>query len=309
MVREARHGRPRDAMKLEEVARPTPGPNEAVVRVMAAGINDNHIWACLGKPVPISRLHPDEPAHIGGTDCAGVVEAVGPGVTRWKPGDEVVTQPALNCGECAACNGFEQSGCLQVRAWGYETSDGSFADDCKVQGRQLLPKPKRLSWEQAASYGSKLFTAYRMLITRSGLKPGDRVLIWGAAGGMGSYAVRLCLVMNAVPICVVSSAAKADFCRSLGARLVLDRSGFPFANVRRLHPHDRLELRLDGPGGAPALHVERARPVDLRPPDPFADPREAEAAVAEALLESAACMPGDARWAAFVSGGIDPRRG
>lgn len=228
VVREARHGDPVDAMKLETVPVPRPGVGEVIIRVKAAGVNYNHVWACRGRPVPISALHPDDPLHIGGSDAAGVVAAVGPGVRTWKVGDEVITHPNQSCGQCEACNGLEPLSCLHQKAWGFETSWGSFAQYARVQAQQLLPRPARLSWTEAACYGLKLFTAYRMLFVNADLKPGDRVLVWGASGGLGSYAIQLCRAVSAVPICVVSSPDKEAYCRSLGAELFLDRTAFPY---------------------------------------------------------------------------------
>ncbi len=228
VVREERHGEPIDAMKLETVVVPEPGVGEVILRVKAAGINYNHIWACRGKPVPVSGLHPNEPLHIGGSDASGVVIAIGDGVKYWKVGDEVITHPNQTCGQCAACNGFEPLSCLHQKAWGFETSWGSFAQYARVQAQQLLPKPKNLSWEEAACYGLKLFTAYRMLFVSCDIKPDDRVLVWGGSGGLGSYAIQLCRAVNAIPICVVSSAEKAAYCRSLGAELCIDRTEFPY---------------------------------------------------------------------------------
>lgn len=228
VVREERHGAPRQAMKLETVPVPEPGVGEVIVRVKAAGINHNHLWACKGVPVPVSALHPEEPMHIGGSDAAGIVAAVGEGVKFWKVGDEVVTHPNQTCGQCTACNGFEPLSCLEQKAWGFETSWGSFGQFAKVQAQQLLPKPPKLSWAEASAYGLKLFTAYRMLFASCSIKPNDRVLIWGASGGLGSYAIQLCRAVSAIPICVVSSPAKEAYCRSLGAELFLDRTQFPY---------------------------------------------------------------------------------
>lgn len=231
VVREDRHGEPIDAMRLETVPIPEPGFGEVVIRVKAAGINYNHIWACRGKPVKVSALHPDEPLHIGGSDAAGVVAAVGSGVRFWKVGDEVITHPNQSCGQCAACNGFEPLSCLEQKAWGFETSWGSFGQYAKVQSQQLLPKPPNLSWVEAACYGLKLFTAYRMLFVSCTIKPNDRVLVWGASGGLGSYAIQLCRAVSAIPICVVSSPEKEAYCRSLGAELFLDRTEFPYLST------------------------------------------------------------------------------
>lgn len=227
VVREERHGECVDAMKLESVPVPRPGVGEVILRVKAAGINYNQVWACRGKLVTISQLHPDEPLHIGGSDAAGVVAAVGRGVKYWKEGDEVITHPNQSCGQCAACNGLEPLSCLHQKAWGFETSWGSFGQYAKVQAQQLLPKPKQLSWEEASCYGLKLFTAYRMLFVSCDIKPDDYVLVWGASGGLGSYAVQLCRAVNANPICVISSPAKEAYCRSLGGRLFIDRNDYP----------------------------------------------------------------------------------
>lgn len=228
VVREERHGDPVEAMQLEEVPVPRPAMGEVVLRVKAAGVNYNHVWACRGKPVPISALHPDDPMHIGGSDASGIVAAVGEGVRGWNVGDEVLTHPLQSCGQCVACNGYEPLACQEQKAWGFETSWGSFAQYARVQAQQLLRKPPQLSWEEAACYGLKLFTAYRMLVVNSEIRPHDRVLIWGASGGLGSYAIQLCRAVSAIPICVVSSAEKEAFCRSLGAELFIDRSAHPY---------------------------------------------------------------------------------
>jgi crotonyl-CoA carboxylase/reductase len=110
--------------------------------------------------------------------------------------------------------------------WGYETSWGSFAQFCKVQAQQLLHKPKHLSWEEAASYGLTYFTAYRMLIDRCSLQAGHRVLIWGAAGGLGVFATQLCALTGADAVGVVSSPEKGRLVEQLGAVAYVDRSEY-----------------------------------------------------------------------------------
>ncbi len=228
VVREERHGDPITAMQLETVPVPRPGIGEVIVRVKAAGVNYNHVWACRGKPVKISGLHPDEPLHIGGSDASGVIAAIGSGVKYWKVGDEVITHPNQSCGQCAACNGLEPLSCLHQKAWGFETSWGSFGQYTRVQAQQLLPRPKNLRWDEAASFGLKLFTAYRMLFVSCDIKPDDRVLVWGASGGLGSYAIQLCRAVNATPICVVSSPEKEAYCRALGAEHFINRNDYPY---------------------------------------------------------------------------------
>jgi crotonyl-CoA carboxylase/reductase len=95
-----------------------------------------------------------------------------------------------------------------------------------VQSQQLLPRPRHLSWEESASYGLTYFTAYRMLLGRASMQPGDNVLVWGASGGLGVFAIQLCQITGANPIAVVSREDKADLCRRLGATMIIDRREF-----------------------------------------------------------------------------------
>src|SRR5690606_19177012 len=118
----------------------------------------------------------------------------------------------------------------------YETNWGSFAQLTKVQAQQLLSKPKHLGWMEAASYGLTYFTAYRMLVDRAQMKPGDVVLVWGASGGLGIFAVQLCKVMGANAIAVVSSEAKARLARSLGAQWTINRKDYDIARRENESP-------------------------------------------------------------------------
>jgi len=226
VIRAEREGEPIDSMKIEEVPVPDCGPNDVLVKVMAAGVNFNGIWAARGKPISVIKMHPDEPFHIAGSDASGIVWKVGSAVSRWKVGDEVVLHCNQSCRECPACNGSDPLACPNQKIWGYETNWGSFAQFTRVQAQQLLPKPKHLSWEEAASYGLTFFTAYRMLMGQAKMQPGDNVLIWGASGGLGVFAVQLAKLVGANPIAVVSSADKADLVRELGADMIIDRRGF-----------------------------------------------------------------------------------
>src|ERR671926_363813 len=187
VIREEREGEPIDAFQIEEIEVPEPGAFEVIVRVMAAGVNYNNVWAALGQPVGVWRYgdHPEYGHHIGGSDASGVVWKVGEGVTRWQPGDEVIIHCNQASYEDPEVHGLDPLAAPSQRIWGYETSWGSFAQFTKVQAQQLLPKPQNLAWDEAASYGLTYFTAYRMLIDRVQLQPGHRVLIWGAAGARG----------------------------------------------------------------------------------------------------------------------------
>src|SRR6201991_5173647 len=223
VIRAEREGEPTEAFQLEEMAVPQPGAFEVIVRGMAAGVNFNNVWAALGKPISVFRYHAED-HHIGGSDASGVVWAVGEGVTRWKPGDEVVVHCNQASYEDVEVHGLDPLAAPSQQIWGYETTWGSFAQFCKVQAQQLLPKPQHLSWEEAASYGLTFFTAYRMLIDQAKIQSGHKVLIWGAAGGLGVFAIQLCKLAGADCVGVVSSAQKGELCQALGVDHVIDRS-------------------------------------------------------------------------------------
>src|SRR5438874_9452411 len=228
VIRKEREGEPRDAFQVEEIEVPEPGAFEVIVRVMAAGVNYNDVWAALGEPVSVFGYgdHEEGGHHIGGSDASGVVWKVGQGVTRWKPGDEVVIHCNQASYEDPEVHGLDPLAAPSQRIWGYETSWGSFAQFCKVQAQQLLPKPAHLAWEEAAAYGLTYFTAYRMLIDRCHLQAGHRVLIWGAAGGLGVFATQLCALSGADAVGVVSSDEKGKLIEQLGAIGSIDRSEF-----------------------------------------------------------------------------------
>jgi crotonyl-CoA carboxylase/reductase len=228
VIREERLGEPEHAFQLEEVEVPEPGPLEVIVRVMAAGVNYNNVWAALGEPVSVMRYgdHPQWGHHIGGSDASGIVWKVGPGVTRWKPGDEVVIHCNVASYEDPEVHGLDPLAAPSQKIWGYETTWGSFAQFCKVQAQQLLPKPQHLSWEEAASYGLTYFTAYRMLMDQVDLQPGHKVLVWGAAGGLGVFALQLAKLAGADAVGVVSSAEKGELCVKLGAAAYVDRNEY-----------------------------------------------------------------------------------
>src|SRR6201986_5247754 len=223
VIRAEREGEPTEPFQLEEMGVPEPGAFEVTVRVMAAGVNFNNVWAALGKPVSVFRYHAED-HHIGGSDASGIVWKVGEGVTRWKPGDEVVVHCNQASYEDPEVHGLDPLAAPSQRIWGYETTWGSFAQFCKVQAQQLLSKPAALAWEEAASYGLTFFTAYRMLVDQARLQEGHRVLIWGAAGGLGVFAHPLCRLSGAGAPGVVSSPAKGELVKALGAIDYVDRS-------------------------------------------------------------------------------------
>ena len=233
LIRPSRFGDPKDAFQLEQVNVPEIGPDEVLVGVMAAGVNYNNVWAALGFPVDVigARNKKGEPEefHIGGSDASGIVYKVGSDVTSVKVGDEVV----VHCGIWDRNDPHVKAGKDPMFApsqliWGYETNWGSFAQFCKVQDHQCLPKPKHLSWEEAAAYMLVGATAYRMLNhwTPNTVKPGEPVLIWGGAGGLGAMAIQIVKALGGVAVAVVSANDKIDFCKKLGADGVINRKDF-----------------------------------------------------------------------------------
>ncbi len=226
-IRRERHGEPEKSFKIETVDVKKPDSHEVLVLVMAAGVNYNGVWAGLGIPISPFDVHKAD-YHIAGSDAAGIVWAVGDKVTRWKVGDEVVIHCNQDDGDDEECNGGDPMFSPSQRIWGYETPDGSFAQFTCVQAQQLMPRPKHLTWEESACYTLTLATAYRMLFGHHPheLKPGQNVLVWGASGGLGSYAIQLINTAGANAIAVISDEDKREFVMSLGAKGVINRKDF-----------------------------------------------------------------------------------
>jgi crotonyl-CoA reductase len=250
---------PRRSLHLDEVPVPELGPGEALVAVMASAINYNTVWTSIFEPLPTfgflkryARTSPlaarhDLPYHIVGSDLAGVVLRTGAGVNAWNPGDEVVAH-CLSV-ELEHPDGHNDTMLdPEQRIWGFETNFGGLADIALVKSNQLMPKPSHLTWEEAASPGLVNSTAYRQLVSRNGadMKQGDTVLIWGASGGLGSYATQMALGGGGIPVCVVSSPEKAEICRNMGAELVIDRNAEGYRFWKDEHNQDPREWKRFG---------------------------------------------------------------
>ena len=228
---------PRTSLHLDEVPLPELAAGEALIAVMASSINYNTVWTSIFEPISTFRLlekyarsssdakRHDLPYHVIGSDAAGVVLRVGPGVSAWKPGDQVVAH-CLSVDLESPLGHNDTMLDPEQRIWGFETNFGGLAELAIVRSNQLLPKPAHLTWEEAASPGLVNSTAYRQLVSRNGagMKQGDVVLIWGASGGLGSYATQYAINGGAIPVCVVSSPEKADLCRAMGAEFIIDRN-------------------------------------------------------------------------------------
>ena len=233
LIHDGKFGEPKQAFVADTVAVPEIGPREVLVYVMAAGVNYNNVWAAQGIPINViairNRKGEPEKFHIGGSDASGVVWKVGKDVNNVKVGDEVV----VHCGwwnhdDPHVLAGKDPMFAPSQLIWGYETNWGSFAQFSKVQDHMCLPKPKHLSWEQAAAYMLVGATAYRMLHgwAPNVVKDGEPVLIWGGSGGLGSMAIQIAKAAGAKPVAVVSSEDKFDYCKKLGAVGVINRKKF-----------------------------------------------------------------------------------
>ena len=247
---------PRQSLHLDDVPIPELAPGEALVAVMASAINYNTVWTSIFEPVstftflerygklsPITKRH-DLPYHVVGSDLAGVVLRTGPGVNLWKPGREVVAH-CLSV-ELESPDGHNDTMMdPEQRIWGFETNFGGLAELAIVKANQLMPKPAHLTWEEAASPGLVNSTAYRQLVSKNGadMKQGDTVLIWGASGGLGSYATQMALNGGGTPVCVVSSPEKAAIVRTMGAELIIDRSAENYKFWKDEHNQDPKEWR------------------------------------------------------------------
>lgn len=215
-----RHGGTEVLQYRDDLPIPEPGYGEVLLRIKAAAMNYNDIWARQGVPGMDFPL-----PHISGTDGAGIVEALGPNVTTVAVGDEVVVNGAFSCGDCVECVRGWPMFCPKFRIWGFETgpNQGSEAEYATVPARNVIPKPGNTSFEEVAAISNVLATVWRMLVTRARMGAGDCILVWGAAGGIGTAAIQLIRAFGAKSIAVVGSEDKAKLVSDLGADYVLNR--------------------------------------------------------------------------------------
>jgi crotonyl-CoA reductase len=266
---------PRKSLHVEEVPLPELAPDEAYVAVLASSINFNTVWTAIFEPLPtfgfLDRLGQESiwgkrhalDYHVVGSDAAGVVLRTGSAVRNWKVGDRVTVQcnyvddqdPSAHDDSMLAAN---------QRIWGFETNFGGLADITVVKANQLMPKPTHLSWEEAAVNALCNSTSYRMLVSPNGARmtQGDKVLVWGASGGLGSFAVQYVLNGGGTPIGVVSSPEKVALLNDLGVEAVIDRRAAGYKFWADEHTQDEAEWRRFGKdirglvGGEPEIVFE-----------------------------------------------------
>jgi len=250
---------PRLSLHVGDVPTPELAPDEAYIAVMASSINFNTVWSSIFEPVPtfsfLDRLARESewgarharPYQVVGSDAAGVVLRVGSAVRLWKPGDRVTVHcnhvddqdPSAHDDSMLASN---------QRIWGFETNFGGLADLAVVKANQLMPKPAHLTWEEAAVNALCNSTSYRMLVSRNGasMKQGDVVLVWGASGGLGGYAVQYVLHGGGIPVAVVSSPEKAALLHDVGVEAVIDRRAEDYRFWSSPQTQDETEWRRFG---------------------------------------------------------------
>lgn len=250
---------PRQSIHVGEVERPELAPDEVYVAVMASSINFNTVWTSIFEPLPtfgfLERLGRESSwgarhnldKHIVGSDGSGVVVRVGSAVRNWKVGDHVT----LHCNYVDDQDPSAHNDSMKAanqRIWGFETNFGGLADLTVVKANQLMPKPAHLTWEEAAVNALCAATSYRMLVSNNAaaMKQGDIVLIWGATGGLGSYATQLVLNGGGTPVGVVSSPDKAQLLKEMGCEAVIDRRAEGYRFWSDEHTQDESEWRRFG---------------------------------------------------------------
>jgi crotonyl-CoA reductase len=250
---------PRKSLHVGAVPTPDLAPDEAYVAVMASSINFNTVWTSIFEPVPTfafldrfaresawARRHALD-HQVVGSDAAGVVLRTGSAVRNWRPGDRVTVHCNYVDDQDPSSHDDSMLGTNQ-RIWGFETNFGGLADLCVVKANQLMPKPAHLTWEEAAVNALCNSTSYRMLVSHNGarMRQGDVVLVWGASGGIGGYAVQYVLNGGGTPVAVVSNERKAALMRELGVEAVIDRRAEGYAFWRDEHTQDEGEWRRFG---------------------------------------------------------------
>ncbi|MFB6131225.1 MAG: zinc-binding dehydrogenase [Salinigranum sp.] len=243
-VQFSEHG-DRDVLEYGDFPDPEVGPDEVLVDVKAGALNYLDVWTRRGLP----GLDLEFP-HIPGSDAAGVVSEVGEEVTRFEPGDHVAVSAGVSCGKCEFCRHGEESMCVSFHLLG-EHVRGVHSEFAAVPEENLVPVPEGVDWEVAGSASLVFQTAWRMLITRAELEPGESVLVLGASGGVGHAAVQIADYAGAEVIATASTDEKLDHARECGADHVVNYEEEDFAaRVRELTDGRGVDVVVDHVGEA-----------------------------------------------------------
>ena len=220
-------------------------PDDVLVRVRAAALNRLDLFIADGLK-GLSYRFP----HVVGSDGAGVVEAVGDAVRTVRAGDRVLLNPGVSCGACAACRAGDEPLCPRYEILG-EHRAGTAAELVVVPEANVAPVPGGMTWHEAAAFPLVTLTAWRMLVSRARVAAGERVLVWGAGGGVAQAAIQIAKLQGAEVIATSSSDAKLDAARRLGADHVVNHATADVvAEVRRLVGGRTVEVVVDSVGEA-----------------------------------------------------------
>jgi len=220
------HGGP-EVLELADVEKPTPGPGQVRIRNRAVALNHLDIWVRKGGPA--FKL---EFPHRLGADVAGEVDAVGAGVLNASVGQKVVVNPGLSCGVCAACLSGRDNFCRSYHILG-ETTQGGYSEYMVVPAANVAPYPGALSFPEAASSLLPFLTAWQMLVLRAQVRPGQWVLVQGAASGVGVAAVQIARLFGARVIATASTEAKLAQAKELGAEHLINYVEDDFVSAAR----------------------------------------------------------------------------
>lgn len=210
-----RHGGP-DALEYAEVPEPPVAAGQILVRVKACALNHLDLWIRQGIPAYRIKL-----PHISGCDAAGIVERVGPGVTRVQVGDRVVLAPGLSCGRCDWCRVGHDNLCASYGIRGAAT-DGGYAELVSADATEAISIPEPLSFEEAAAFPLVFLTAWHMLVRRANLQAGETVLVHAGGSGVGHAAIQIAKHLKATVYATVGSPVKVAKAKALGADAVID---------------------------------------------------------------------------------------
>jgi NADPH:quinone reductase-like Zn-dependent oxidoreductase len=233
-----------DNLLLQNVPDPDlVAPDDVRVRIQAAALNRLDLFVVAGLP-GVKYSFP----HIMGTDGAGTIAATGPAATRFRHGDRVMINSGISCGRCEWCEAGEQPLCLTYSVLG-EHRHGTLAEFVVVPERNLAPVPAEMPITQAAAFSLVTLTAWRMLVHRAALQPGETVLIWGIGGGVAVAALKIAKLLGASVVVTSSSDAKLERARELGADVVLNhaKSDVP-KEIRSLTSKRGVEVVVDHVG-------------------------------------------------------------
>ena len=238
------HGGP-DVLEYTDMPDPSIRADEVLVEIKACALNHLDIFVRNGMPgieIPLP--------HILGSDIAGVVREVGELVTWAKPGDEVMVQPGVSCGHCAACLSGQDNLCREYDMLGYRRN-GGYAEFVAVPAANLIAKPAELSWAEAAALPLVTVTAWHMLVTRANVQPGEDVLVHAAGSGVGSIAIQIAKLRGARVITTASSDDKLAKARDLGADETINysRDDWP-KEVKRLTERRGVDVVVEHTGAA-----------------------------------------------------------